>query len=320
MALSTFENLYKGVLLRCPMAGEFLARDWIRWSFRELVERRAWSWLLKRSQFIMPAQYATGTVTVTTSSNLVQGAGTAWTTAMIGRQFRLNIFTPIYTIIAVDPVLQTLTLDDLWGAVSKTGAQYQIYYCYLIPPTDYHAMKVAWDPNFSWRLWTDEVRQEDLARFDGQRAWQGTPYVLADFDYTNLQLGGAAITPPLPRLEIWPHQTAQYVIPFLYESRPPDLDDAGATLPRYISGNVLMEGALAKCAMWPGPSADARNPYFNLTLAKGHQDNFKKQVDELERQDEEVYSRDVYYDNYMHWPNAPLPFAVSGSFLQLHAI
>ena len=37
MALSTFENLYKGVLLRCPMAGEFLARDWIRWSFRELV-------------------------------------------------------------------------------------------------------------------------------------------------------------------------------------------------------------------------------------------------------------------------------------------
>ena len=81
-----------------------------------------------------------------------------------------------------------------------------------------------------------------------------------------------------------------------------------------------MEGALSKCAMWPGLSADTRNAYFNLTLAKQHQDNFKRQVDELERQDEEVYSRDVYYDNYMHWPNAPLPFAVSGSFLQLHAI
>jgi hypothetical protein len=319
VALSTWEQLYKGVMLRCPMAGQFLAQDWIRWSFRTVVERKKWSWLLKRDQFIIPAQYVTGTVDVVNGSNAVVGHGTTWTASMIGRQFRIGITTPIYTIIAV-PSATSLTLSKVWGANTQSGVGYQIYYCYLIPPTDFHSLTVAWDPNFSWKLWTDEVRQEDLAIFDGQRAWQGTPYVLADFDYTNLQLGGAAISPPLPRFEIWPHQTAQYVIPFIYESRPPDLDDAGATLPRYINGDTLMEGALARCAMWPGPSADARNPYFNLTLAKQHEDRFTQQLNDLERQDEEVYSRDVWYDNYWKWPNAPLPFAVSGSFLQLHAI
>lgn len=318
MALSTWESLYKGVMLRCPLAGQFLAQDFVRWSFRQVVERKKWSWLMKRGEFILPAQYTTGQATVVNGSNAVTGVGTAWTASMIGRQFRVGLTTPIYTIASV-PGPTSLVLDDLWGGPSTT-TNYQIYYCYLIPPSDFHSLVVAWDPNFSWKLWTDEVRQEDLAIFDGQRAWQGTPYVIADFDYTSVQLGGAAISPPHPRFEIWPHQTAQYVVPFIYESRPPDLDDAGATLPRYINGDTLMEGALARCAMWPGPSAETRNPYFNLTLAKQHEDRFKEQLNALERQDEEVYSRDVWYDNYWKWPNAPLPFAVSGSFLQLHAI
>lgn len=156
--------------------------------------------------------------------------------------------------------------------------------------------------------------------YDAQRASQGTPYVVADYDYTSLQLGGGVISPPIPRFEIWPHQQAQYVLPFLYESRPPDLNDAGATLPRYIPGSVVLEGALANAARWPGSDTEHRNPYFNLQLAMSHGKEFERMVNELQRQDDEVYGMDIWYESGPVWPMAPLPFPINSSYLQLHAI
>ncbi len=295
-----------------------LAQDWIKWSFRDLVEKRKWGWLVGQSQFILPALVNAGTVDVTNNSNAVVGHGTAFTAAMIGRQFRISNLTPIYTIIAV-PSTTSLTLDQVWGAATATGSGYRIYLAYVIPPTDFHSFISVYDPAFSWQLWTT-VRQDALNMYDAQRASQGTPYVVADFDYTSLALGGATISPPIPRYEIWPHQPSQYVIPFLYEARPPDLDDANATLPRFITGNVLMEGALAQCARWPGPDREHANPYFNLNLAQTHQQNFSRMVTELERQDDEVYARDIWYEAGPTWPMAPLPFPVNASYLQVHAI
>ena len=65
MALDTYLSIAGKVLLRCPLAGPLLARDWVSNSFRRLAERRAWSWLIKQSQFTTAALYNTGTVTVT---------------------------------------------------------------------------------------------------------------------------------------------------------------------------------------------------------------------------------------------------------------
>jgi hypothetical protein len=125
-------------------------------------------------------------------------------------------------------------------------------------------------------------------------------------------------SPALPRYEIWPHQYAAKCYPFMYEARWQDLNDTGAALPRYIRGDVLVEGALWQCAMWPGPTATQPNPYFNLTLAKMHQDNFTKAMYELERQDDELNDQIVQYTNYLNLPWAPIPFADS-RFLQSHS-
>src|SRR5689334_5115657 len=112
MALDSFESIWKSVSLRCPAAGPMLSMQFVNYAFRDLIEKRKWSWSVAQSQFVFPNQYATGTATVTNQSNLVAGAGTAWTAAMIGYQFRTSTLTPIYTIIAVDVGLQQLTLDQ----------------------------------------------------------------------------------------------------------------------------------------------------------------------------------------------------------------
>lgn len=318
MALSTYDQLWRGVVLRCPLAGPFLAQDWVNFAFRELVERRKWSWLIKRGQFTFPDKYTTGTATVTNGSNAVVGIGTTWTSAMIGRQFRIGLLTPIYDIIAV-PSATSLTLSDVWGSTSQTSVGYQIYLAYQIPPTDFHSFTSVYDPNFNWQLWTT-VKQSELNSYDAQRASQGTPYVVTDYDYTSLALGGGSLSPQVPRFEIWPHQVASYVIPFLYESRPPDLNDSTGQLPRFIPGDALLEGALAQCARWPGPDRDHVNPYFNLNLASQHEERWRRKLVELDRQDDEVYERDVSYGAVFQMPMAPLPFPVNASYLQVHAI
>lgn len=295
-----------------------LAQSWINYAFRDLLEKRKWSWSIKQSQFIFPNQVTAGTVTVTNNSNAVVGVGTAFTSAMIGYQFRINTLTPIYTIAAVGSAT-TLTLDQVWGAATKAAASYQIYIAYQIPPTDFHAFTTIFDPNFSYQLWSS-VGQSVLNSYDAQRSGQGVPYVVADYDYTNVAFGGAALSPAVPRFEVWPQQTSAYVLPFMYESRFPDLNDANGEVPRFIPGNVLLEGAMAQAARWPGPSAEARNSYFNLQLAQMHQAIYDKQVRELERQDDEVYCRDVSYGMEASLPFCPYPFPISDSFLQVHAI
>jgi len=294
-----------------------MAQDWVRWAFREVIEKQKWSWSIKPSQFVIPNMVSAGTATVTNNSNQVTGTGTSWSASLIGQQFRTSNLTPIYTITNV--VGQTLTLDNVWGDTTAVNTGYKIYLAYVIPPLDFHAFISVFDPRFSWQLWTT-VKQDALNMYDAQRASQGTPYVVADLDYTNLALGGATINPPIPRFEIWPHIQSAYVIPFLYEARYPDLDDAGATLPRFITGDVLLEGALAQVTRWPGPDREHPNPAFNLALSKMHTDLFDKKVKELQRQDEEVYMRDVYYESGPVWPMAPLPFPINSSYLQLHAI
>lgn len=318
MALDTFEGLWKSVLLRCPLAGPFLSQQFINYAFRDLIEKRKWSWAIAQSQFIFPNQVTAGKVTVTNNSNAVTGIGTAFNATMIGYQFRISTTTPIYTITAVASAT-SLTLDQVWGSTSLASVNYQIYIAYQIPPTDFHAFTTVYDPNFSWSLWTT-CSQAELNTYDAQRSAQGTPYVVADYDYTNLLFGGAAITPALPRFEVWPQQTAPYVIPFMYEKRFPDLNDSNGELPRFIPGNVLLEGALAQAARWPGLDADHRNPYFSLPLSQMHQAIYDKQVRELEINDDNVYGRDVSYGQQSGLQFCPYPFPVNDAYLQLHAI
>lgn len=309
MALDTYLGIVGKVLLRCPAASQLLARDWVNDAFRRVAERRSWSWLTKQSQFIMNAVVTTGTVTCTRGSTTVTGSGTAFTSTHIGRQFRVTSTYPIYTISNVtNGPPNILTLDNAWGGASLSGASYEIYNAYGTVPTDFNYFVTIWDPNFNWQLHRN-IAQTELNVWDAQRSNRGQAYLTSFRDYASTGL---------PRYEIWPHVTSDYVLPYLYVSRATDLEDSGASLPTYLRGDVLLEMALAEAAKWPGPSEDKKNPYFNLNLAKMHETKAEFMIAELERQDDEV-SMQNYIVSYTTMPWAPLPFG-DANWLQRHAI
>lgn len=123
----------------------------------------------------------------------------------------------------------------------------------------------------------------------------------------------------LPRYELWPHQQANHVYPFLYEARPTDIDDAGAVLPRYIRGDVLVDMAMEEVCTSPGVSPDKPNPYYSLANAERYARNNERAITLLEVQDDNVWEQDLSFQYpAMAWAMAtPLGDA---RFLQSHAI
>lgn len=303
MSFDTFRSTWGAVLLRCPLAGAPLARQWVSHAFRRLSERRLWSWLYKEGAFYFPAAYTTGTVAVALNTTTVTGTGTAWDLSMEGRQIRISANTPLYTIQSVDAVAQTLELDRNWLSTTVTAAAYSIYSAYPTVPSDFHSFITVVDMAQGWQLpWN--IGQDELDRIDPWRTNSGVPWLLSFHDnYAGTT--ATVITPPLPRYEAWPHQLAARTLSFLYETRAVDLQDSGAALPRYIRGDILLEMALEECAQWPGPSTEKKNPYFQLGLADRHRTRAEQLIAEAQRQDEEV---SMYNVRYQGW--AQMPFSI----------
>jgi len=313
MSLDTYTYCWKQVLLRCPKAGPFLAQTWTNWAFRNIAEQRRWTWLQKPGQFLMNDVVSAGTASVTVGTPDVVGTGTAWDGSLIGRQFRSGVNYPIYTISNVTDATH-LTLDALWGGPTLTDVTYLIYNAYMTVPDDFLSFITAWDPAFNWQLWT-QITQEQINMWDSQRSNTGSnAWVFSFRDYNPLPTG----SPALPRFEVWPHQLSAKPYPFLYQARATDLNDFGAQLPRYIRGDVLVEGALWQAALWPGADRDNPNPYFNLSLASQHKERFLREVMTMEMQDDELSDIDITYQGYLGLPMATIPLGDS-RWLQSHA-
>ena len=312
MALDSYAVIAGKVVARCPVAGILLARDWVSEGFRRISERRRWTYLSRYGQWLFPAVYNTGTADVTHNSTTVTGTLTVWTAAMVGRQFRTANNSPIYTI-ATRVSDTEITLDVAYGGATATGSAYEIFRAYQTAPSDFNSFITAVDPLRNRRLWPNYFTQTDLDHRDAWRVFASSnPYaiVFRDMDTSS---------PPLPRYEIWPHLKQQYAIPFLYETRATDLEDSGATLPRYIRGDVLLEFALWQAALWPGPEG-RKNPYFNMGLADRHRGEFERMVAELERQDDEKWEQDVTYSEWWSYPQVGAPYPLDSAYIQSHAV
>ncbi len=308
MALDTLASIRGKILARVPIVSPYLADDWISNAFRRLYEYREWSWRRKRSQFVMPVAYTTGTVTVTQGDATVEGSGTTWTSVMAGRQFRASTSNIIYTIASVTDG-DTLELDQTWGPATATGKTYTIWQAYVTPATDFQSFLSVVDVENGVKLHTG-LSQEYLDQMDPERTNSGDPVAIAALDYS----AAASSVPGYPRYEIWPHVETAMTIPYSYIAIPSDLGDSGALLPRFVRGDILLEMALAEAARWPGPSAEKPNPYFNLQLADRHEVKAELLLNDLETQDENIYQTVIEYQDM---PYATLPF-IGGTWWQSH--
>src|SRR3990167_1463432 len=284
----TYAQIWNRVLLRAPDVGPFIAQDFVRNAWRRLQQRRRWSWQVQYAQWIAPAAYTTGTVAVTQGSTTVTGTSTAWTSALLYRQFRIGVVAPIYTITAVDAGAQTLTLDYAYGGATVSGTGYRIYQCFFPTPENFRSLITVWDPQNNWQLNRD-IKQEELNMWDPQRSNTGQAWMVSYRD-TSTYYTGYSSGPGVPRYELWPHPMG-YTFPYLYENEVEDLSDGGL-IPRSINGDLLLELALGEAAYYPG-TRDKPNAYFNRATGTRHDERSEQLIGEAELKDDETNMIDL---------------------------
>lgn len=234
-----------------------MAREFVRMTYRQVIGDHSWADTRKDAEILLPDAYSTGTIDVTNGSATITGTGTAWTTDMLYRQILVGSIAPFYTIIAVDDLTQTLTIDRDYENASETEATYSIGQYYVEFPTDLYVLERVRDQANGWYLIAQTYNQEYLDRVDVRRQSTGTPTLVVPAPYRTASDGTV-----IPRYEFWPRVNAQRFYSYRYRVNP-ELDSNTDRIISALSPEVLVYGALAHCAAWPGVSGK-QNPFFSM--------------------------------------------------------
>ena len=287
MSLDLYREVWGAVKQDVPEASAFQCRRWIKWAYRRIQKRHAWSFLTRVADFYFPVQYTTGTVTLTQDSTTVTGSGTVWTTAMEGRAFRKNDNnTPVYTVKTVNSAT-SLELERNWAETSASGVGYRIWQAYQNTPEDFREFITIRDARNNWSLDYWRWTQADLDRIDAQRSnISNQPYwvVFHSMDHE--------ADVPVARYEFWPHQVAEYSYEYIYLRRMPDLDEDASRIPRYIDGDLLHSHAMMQAALWTGP--DGRRPvreWVHRKWKREYEEYLKDAIKEDEERWEQMISQ-----------------------------
>lgn len=288
MANDTFEGLAGKLLLRCPSAGPFLARDWIRNAWHDLVRRRQWSWRWKSGNIQIPNQYVTGTVSINVGGQTVTLVIGVVSSDWVGRQFRVGTNSPILTITSVNVGANTFDLDQQWYGQNVVSSAYVVYQAYYFMPSDLEAISSVVDPRNQYPVSHVGETRQGIDLRDPQRSAGGAPpKFIVPFDFYN----GRA------RFELWPHQYVQGFLALYYISKPIDAFDAGAAVPYTIDSDIILERALSYCARWPGSSRENPNPYYSDPLAQYHNNMYEDRVGRLTVADNELMNQNIKYQS-----------------------
>lgn len=275
MPVPTVDSLIGKLLRRCPLADYFLALDWLEEAFRVVWERREWSWRRAEMLLRFNQSFGTGTASITRGTQTVGLAGATIDANYVGRQWRPSVTDPIFTITDVAVGGASFTIDQLWPTPDLVAGTYEIYNAFVPVASDCQSIITATNSTHRYPVDTLMTREE-LDGMDPQRSCSGPARHLVLRDYA---AAGA------PRYEAWPHMKGDAVISAAYSRRMPDLSDAGATLPPYLTEDVLLQLALAECAGWPGYEGRP-NPYYRLGLVEIHQQRAERLLVILEVEDQ----------------------------------
>lgn len=298
----TVEKVWRRVLLHCPLATAFLAKSWVQTTYNRLCGRKQFSWLRGESQFLIDAQKS-GTCTATYLSATLQGITLTFAATDVGRQWR-NTSGPPYTLIAVDTVLNQATLDEPYGSPTSSSNS-TILDAYLTLPYDFGSFIAVLDPANGWQLRTDRT-QDEINLWDAQRISTGTPWCVAARKLAT----GIAAQEGKVQYELWPYATTIHRYPYYYYKSPQTLLDTdvfqGALRDRT---DVILTGALYEASLWPGPSAEKRNPYFSPQISGQMAAKFEEQASAIETRDEEIFMTWWETTNFLRTPFAPIDSA-----------
>jgi hypothetical protein len=295
-----FGQMYREVGQWNPDLDSLISGRFVNNAYRSVIDRRLWNGLLRRGQVTVPQVYTTGTVTTVTGSQTVTGIGTAFTSAMVNRQFRCGFSTGWYNIQAVDVGAQTLTLDLPWGPRSFTQAGYQIVQAWVTLGFNVKFVKEMVNTQQGYRIYTN-LPQKALNLYDTWRVSQGWTYVLSPLQ--TMQDGS-------PLFELYPAPTSQQNFPFLAYVQPSDMSLDADFPASFVRSDILVGRAVADALLFRGKN----NKYYDPQTAQFKISQFEAEVQQMMRNDDNQGPQD------MDWNYSEFPFSQMGStWNQSHA-
>ncbi len=304
MNQETFESLWKALLVYAPDCPLPLVREFVNTSYSRVLAAGAWSALRGDGEFQIPDPVTIAGASVTKNDAVILTASAA--AAHIGRQLYVD-HAPFYTVIAATPGV-SLTLDRPYVGETSASTQVIVELVYVTVPSDFlHFLSVT-DNQENWRLHTG-ILSETLDLWDEQRTSTGSSWVVASTTPVPLTI---AATGGFPRYEFWPRPSAAKAFSFKYIKKPALLSAAGDKLVFPIRGDAVKHGAMAELSLWPG-TAERKNPYFSLDLARTFEEKFQLDLISTQREDQEIVQTMVQYSDE-DIPLAPL----DGEFIQSH--
>jgi hypothetical protein len=295
----TYGDVWRRVRLHVPAAPTFLVREWVQTAWKQLARARHWGFLYGELRLTIAAARSLAAVVVTNGSTAITSAG-LFLPADAGRQFRVAPF-PAYTIQSVTNA-NAAVLDVAYGEDTASAAV-SIFDGYATMPVDFESFRLIADPYNQRRLafW---ISADQLNILDPTRqASDAGPRLLAQRPPSTYSLTLGRV-----QYEYWPRPTVARSYPAFYNKQGARVDDTTIFSGVLADGaDVLMDGALALAAEWPG-TADKPNPYFNPGLARTKKAAFLDGVQHLSLRDDDQHPDDLATVHWERWPLADLAY------------
>lgn len=259
-------------------------RTWINDEVRDLYDLKTWYGLFIKGQVPCPPQVSGGTATVTLNSTTIQGTNTTWDTNLVGRQFRIGLNNPIYTITAVDVTNQQLTIELPWAGPMAPGqttqtSGYNIVQAYYNLGPNIKYIKVMVNIMLGYRMKLN-LTQDWLNKKDPWRIWVNFPYGIA----------------PLPAdpngnymVEMWPAPFTQQALPFMAYIQPPNLVYDTDSLPPFIRTDVIVKKTIGRVLRYKPKDNPGYDPQTALAVARDFDEKYVAALQGMWNADENLY-------------------------------
>ena len=261
-----------------PMWAGRLANNYLR----KIIDMRQWYGCKLRGNINIAQVITTpGQCTITNGSNLIQGIGTNWTTALQGLQFRAGFTYPWATINQVNAITQQIIIDTPFGGNTITGG-YQIQEVYITLGANIKYVIWAVNQQQGWPMECN-VPVETINVYDPWRQSLGWSTIMAT-------------RAPSPdgqfQVEVWPTPYTQQVFPFEAYMQPPDMMLDTDSPPPWIRSDVIVTRCVADALVFGGRTSK----YYDPTTASMKIKEFNEAVEQMANADNQLDQRDVTYE------------------------